>query len=447
MKKLLQTRQIYENADLQEFIYELEFRYESIDLSHKYSNLVNFSDNMEVPFHKWFRYREGFSGKLIHELIKDSGAIKSEIIIDPFCGSGTTPVVALLEGYKGLGIDVNPLSAFIGNVKMQHYTLEEINKCKIISQNLLRNFRGNEDKYNCLQKYFEMDNFTALCSIKSYIDTIQDSRIYDLLLTAFLCIVEASSNRWRDGNGLKTVHTKVTDVFSIYINKLSDILNDIESTSDRLLGEGMCIADTATNLHSICDEHYFSKNLKVGTIIFSPPYPNSFDYFESYKLELVFGGFAENIRDINNFRQQAVRSFISAKPQQDCDKHVELIVTEIEQAIPKKEAETGKKDFRTRKVPNMIKGYFSDMQEIIKQCGLCLEKGRKMYIVVDQSAYVGVIVPTDLLLAYLAEQVGFEVTGIIECRKARTSTQQLRRHPYLKNGLRESIVELVKKQN
>ncbi len=93
----------------------------------------------------------------------------------------------------------------------------------------------------------------------------------------------------------------------------------------------------------------------------------------------------------------------------------------------------------------MIKGYFADMKEAIRQCGLCLEKGKKVYIVIDQSAYVGVIIPTDLLLAYISESVGFNVASITECRKARTSTQQLKKYPYLKNVLRESIVELIKK--
>ena len=93
----------------------------------------------------------------------------------------------------------------------------------------------------------------------------------------------------------------------------------------------------------------------------------------------------------------------------------------------------------------MLRGYFSDMQEVLEQCSLVLETGRKVYIVVDQSSYVGVIVPTDLLLAYLGEQVGFRVENITECRKSRTSAQQLNRFPYLKNTLRESIVEFEKK--
>ena len=66
------------------------------------------------------------------------------------------------------------------------------------------------------------------------------------------------------------------------------------------------------------------------------------------------------------------------------------------------------------------------------------------HIVIDQSSYLGKIVPSDLLFAYLAEEIGFKVKKIIECRNAKTSGQQVNQFPYLKNGLRESIVVLTK---
>lgn len=65
----------------------------------------------------------------------------------------------------------------------------------------------------------------------------------------------------------------------------------------------------------------------------------------------------------------------------------------------------------------MIRGYFSDMREVLRQCALCLNPGGKTYIVVDQSAYLGKIVPTDLLLAYLGEQEGFAVGPHREMQK------------------------------
>lgn len=80
---------------------------------------------------------------------------------------------------------------------------------------------------------------------------------------------------------------------------------------------------------------------------------------------------------INELRKHAVRSFIGGETQDTCDKYVDLIAKEIEDAIPEKEKETGKKDTRTRKVPNMIRAYFSDMHEVIRQCSLCLESGKR----------------------------------------------------------------------
>jgi site-specific DNA-methyltransferase (adenine-specific) len=444
MKELLENYQLYQDKDLQGFLLNLECRYNIVDLTYRYSDSVNFSENTDVPFHQWFRYREGFSGNLIAELITDSGASKNELIVDPFSGSGTTPVVAVHNGFNGLGVDVNPLSVYISNVKMHQYTKTELMNCRNLIDSLPEHLDARVNKFHAIEKYFEIINFKALCGLKEFIDSIEDTSSKQILMTAFLCIIEACSNRRRDGNGLKTVLTKVSNVRDYFLRKVEEILCDLESTLSTNLGNGICVTESATKLYSIYNNINRDKGLKVGTIIFSPPYPNSFDYFESYKLELIFGEFANNVKGIDKFRKQAVRSFINASDQYESEKYINRLASEIEIAIPLKEAETGKKDNRTRKVPNMIKGYFYDMQEIIRQCALCLEKGRKTYIVVDQSSYVGVIVPTDLLLAYLAEQVGFKVEQIIKCRKCRTSTQQLNRFPYLKNALRESIVVLVK---
>ena len=84
------------------------------------------------------------------------------------------------------------------------------------------------------------------------------------------------------------------------------------------------------------------------------------------------------------------------------------------------------------------------MNSVLKEIYESLSVGGTCYIVVDQSAYVGVIIPTDTILALLAERKGFTVEKISICRKAATSGQQLKQYPYLKNTLRESIVCLKK---
>ena len=38
---------------------------------------------------------------------------KGEIVLDPFCGSGPTPIEAIKSGRKGIGIDLDPIATFI----------------------------------------------------------------------------------------------------------------------------------------------------------------------------------------------------------------------------------------------------------------------------------------------------------------------------------------------
>lgn len=444
MKELLKNTKIYVSDELKQFILSLESKYAIESAEEKYHNLVNFSANAAAPYHQWFTYREGFAGELITELISMSGALPGECIIDPFCGSGTTNVVSILNGYDTLGLDVNPMSAFIANAKVDHYTQADLDTVSKLIENLKLfrdyNFKKN---YEDIKKYFNIKNYNELVRIKTFLDSVPESKAKNIMMVAFHSIVMDCSDRKRDGNGLKTRSTRVMDVESYYTDKIRLIITDILSVKRSEHATGYGIYNTACHLHKEYSRLFPQKT--AGAIIFSPPYANSFDYFESYKLELVFGDYADSIKGINKLRTKAVRSFIGGAVQDTCDQYVDLIAHEIEQAIPIKEQETGKRDTRTRKVPDMIRGYFSDMRKVIKQCSKTLQSGKKTYIVVDQSAYCGKIVPTDLLLAYLGELEGFEAGKIIECRKARTSTQQLNKYPYLKTTLRESIVELIKK--
>jgi len=98
---------------------------------------------------------------------------------------------------------------------------------------------------------------------------------------------------------------------------------------------------------------------------------------------------------------------------------VEVLCREINEEMQKKEAKTGKRDGRTRLMPNMIRWYFSDMDNVLKEIYKALSNGGTCYIVVVQSAYVGVIIPTDTVLVLLAERKGFTVEKYLFVGKQR----------------------------
>lgn len=442
--ELLKTNDIYSSKELYDFIINLEEKYDVVNSFEHYNSLVNFSKNLDSPVHEWFKYREGFAGALIDELIDKSNLIESDIVLDPFVGSGTTLVSAVSKGYDAIGIDVNPMSVLISKVKSTKYSEEDIHKVinALASIKVLSNDAKIEN-YEMISKYFPINNYIMLKKIFYLIGQYKGSSEYDILFCAYLSIIEESSNRRRDGNGLKTVETKINDVLGLYEKKVNQIVNDIRVLSTSFCGKSYVKTDSSLNLNVFCDEIKRIHKKEIGSIIFSPPYANSFDYFESYKLELCLGGFLDK-ENINSYRSTAVRSFIGGEKENDADRFVELLADEIQKSIPLKEKETGKKDSRTRKVPQMIKGYFKDMENVIFECYKALKKGGKCYIVIDQSSYLGKVVPSDLLFAYSAEKAGFKVDKIIECRRAKTSSQQVIKYPYLKEMLRESIVVLQK---
>lgn len=439
---------IYTNEELKNFIIGLEEKYLIKDEIELFKDLVNFSKNSSIPYHGWFKYREGYSHILVKELLNREKLTTDEFVIDPFCGSGTTLVESGLNGYSSLGMDVNPMSSYISNVKANLYTYKDIENIKSIIEHLKSEKISNVDltKYSDIKKYFSDVHLNDLVFLKNFINTIPCQKVKGLFSMGYLSIIEECSDRKRDGNGLKTSLSKVNNVKNFFIDKMSTIYKDLVSNNVKMISKGIAISDSSIHLSKNVNNYIKQTNKYPGVIIFSPPYANSFDYFESYKLELRLGGFTASSKDLKLFRNLAVRSFVNSSDTPIAkEKYINLMAKEIENSIPIKEAITGKKDHRTRKVPKMIRGYFNDMEAIIKQCSLALPTGKKTYIVVDQSSYLGRIIPTDLFLAYLGEKNGFKVNQIIICRKAKTSGQQTKKFPYLAESLRESIVVLEKK--
>jgi site-specific DNA-methyltransferase (adenine-specific) len=223
------------------------------------------------------------------------------------------------------------------------------------------------------------------------------------------------------------------------------MLDDLSAQSLTSRRPAKAVEASALNMKASVEDFSRCTGLTLGAIVFSPPYANSFDYFESYKLELIAGDFIGDTT-IKGGRSRMIRNYRIGYGRELRSENllVELLCQEIWASIPEKESETGVKDGRTRLIPNMLRAYFEDMQEVLKQGLYSLKSGGRMHIVIDQSAYVGVPIPTDLLFCDIAMQLGFKVESTIVCRRANTSGQQLKRHPILKSLLRESIVTVQK---
>jgi hypothetical protein len=443
---------IFDDKFLGKYFSNLENEFNVTNEADFFARLVNMSTANKEPFHRWIRYREGYAGELVKEILRRYPINPNKhSLMDPMCGSGSSLVAAKELGIDAVGLDVNGYAVLSSNVKSRRYSQADIKNIedsisKFRSVNLATRSTPSAPYAIDIEKYFPHKNFAELLKINEWIRrSVNHDVSFDFFHLAFLASLEDCSDRKKDGNGLATRPAPVHDPKERILAQLVLMFDDVKSYSRDEGSSCYSVDSSALELSAAARELTLKTKRSLHSIIFSPPYANSFDYFESYKLELIFGGFV-TADDLKKAKSRLIRNFRITKPKsvQKEIASVEKLSAEILKRIPEKEAETGVRDGRTRLVPNMLRGYFEDMNQVMKSGFDSLSSGGMMHIVVDQSAYVGVPIPTDLIFAALAKDIGYEVTGVISCRRANTSGQQLKKFPYLKDLLRESIVSLRK---
>lgn len=82
-------------------------------------DVTTYVPNRREPVHGWYRYKEAFSRKLVHHILREHWRLPAgSLVFDPFGGCGTTLLEAQRLGYPSIGIDAMPVSVFIADVKL-----------------------------------------------------------------------------------------------------------------------------------------------------------------------------------------------------------------------------------------------------------------------------------------------------------------------------------------
>ena len=433
--------------DLQElpgFYRQLDSRYRIVngDLdSATYTNVEsNFTYSAGFARHRWFHYKEGFSPVLVERLLDECCLDRDSVVCDPFCGAGTTLAVAKARGMRSYGFEVNPFAAFITRVKTAGYTPGDMEEF----QGLLAGL-GEVDpaaprplpENEYLRRIFAPEMLTVQLNLRAHLNSLPEGRARELLYFAWLCTLEDCSLYRKAGNGLKKkLHPPAYEeggafpfALELVRRKAASMLEDY-SPEEGPLPE--LYNDSATTLKERLPRD------SVDLVLFSPPYANCFDYTKIYYLELWFGGFVVSAGDQKAIRMRSLRSHCHATwPERYTGFRLPPLHDELLPLLRQQ-------PLWTKRIPDMLSGYFADMEEVLRQVYGALREGGRCAIVVSNSAYAGIVVPTDAFLAEIAERLGFRVREIEVQRLIITSSQQYQKTQHLRRYLRESIVKLEK---
>lgn len=414
------------------------------------SPFVNWKGNADSPIHRWLRYREAYSPNLIAKL--DLG----ESILDPFCGCGSILIGAAERGKASVGIDINPLAIFAAKVKLTPLSRKQLSAIDRYVGSLHEMIDSIAawpvPKLSIAAKVFEPTILDTMLRIRALNEAnfSGDEESRNFVHLAWVAILEAVGSYFKEGNGikyrnkkrLKTGYTHRPDgewqqerfgsdqktfTLDTYCTHVRMMLQDTQHWRRGTWRKQIAIQGNVLNMDA------FMPQKKYDSIVFSPPYANRFDYFESMKVELWFGSFVDSYESINRFRKASLRSHLGADLNRS---YYSMPMLERLIALMDQDASSWRMG-----VPDLLRGYFDDMRVTLQNCRKFLAGG-KCFVVVGNSAFAGVIIPTDVMLAKLALECGFKHAEILVTRHLTVAPQQRSKLWNLEGNMRESIVVL-----
>ena len=78
---------------------------------------ANRLDPQDRAFHDWYRFVLSYPPHLVRHYLSTVNLEPRQVVLDPFCGTGTTLVEAKLAGIQAVGIEANPFVHFASSVK------------------------------------------------------------------------------------------------------------------------------------------------------------------------------------------------------------------------------------------------------------------------------------------------------------------------------------------
>ena len=354
--------------------------------------------------HGLHKYPAKFFPELPRWLIKRYSQ-ENDRILDPFAGSGTTNVEALLSKRHSVGIDVDPFSRFISKVKVTPLVKKEL---KLAQKKLLEavlDYRPSLVSESELPDFPYRDNWfnkeilLELTYLQKQIQSVDtDDTVKDFFKICLSSIIRAVSNA--DDNCTRTVIRKK-------LNKLvkpSDALNRFAKAVLVKVPKMVAFSqDYPSDITVDFPDDMDARNIKYETNYFdlavtSPPYVNAVDYPRTHQLEMYWLDFARD--SLTALKKQNVGTeSVSASHYKL--RH-EIGVPEADKVMANIFEADPRRAFIAFK-------YLDDMRKNLIEVYKVLREGGRYIIVVGNNRIRGHLFENWKYLMPIAEDIGFEI--------------------------------------
>ena len=416
---------------------------------------IQFNNNYGYrwPVHRWAPYIQGFSGSFVADVL-GSNRRPTFHVHDPFAGCGTVLVESKLSGKAtSSGTEMNPFLSYVTNTKL--------NSWKVAPRRLvdsLRNLRsGKPAPYPTVvqtERHFNPAVLYNLQRILGHINRKKKGALKDLLRVALAsCLIECSKLKRTPCLGYSSIKkvrpSTAFDLFEERVQQMAKDLRQIQAYSNSWPVSKIVTADARS----------FSPP-PTDLVITSPPYVNGIDYIINYKIEMAWLGFfkdshyAKQLKDemvaCDNISKGVTKQFASERQVYTND-WLTNIVSQLQENIAswgptqkrariqrnRKVGSSPSQGYRRPDMPLIVHKYFDDIHKVLLALTPKVKRNGQMVFVVGDSFIANVYIPTDLIIARMAQELGFQIDSITIARKRHSG--QIRSF-----ALRETVTTMTK---
>lgn len=400
-----------------------------------------------IPFQRWFRFKEAFSPRFVSESIGLS-RIPVRSVCDPFGGSGTTALCAQFAGIFPSTLELNPFMSDVIRSKLTSHDPSEIEAASAWTAREAANVSVDvsallasapatlvEPGVPGRNRWVLHSNVAdELLRLREAIERApfgpDTCRLMKVVLGSRIVpfsnvVINGKGRRYRGGWERRT-HAEGS-VCASFAEGMAGVVRDLrESGGRREPGFHFVEGDARSRTADLaaCGPSDMA--------LFSPPYPNSFDYVDTLNLELWILGYLRSNEENRSLRTATLRSHVQIGRD-----HPLPVGSSPTLAATLGSLEEVRGRLWHPHIPAMVGGYFGDMERVLDQLRSVVRKSGSVVIVSGDSRYADVHVPVTAILAELAEEMGYEVRGARTLRSMRASPQQGGQH-----ALPETVLHL-----
>ncbi|HPH64990.1 MAG TPA: DNA methyltransferase [Kofleriaceae bacterium] len=274
------------------------------------------ADSLTHPVHSYPARMHPATVRVLVEIVADAMP-RDSVLVDPFCGSGTTLVEARAAGLRTMGIDLNPLAVLLARAKTWIVPSKSRARLRLAGRSIGGEalMAGKEARRSGgaattkrapagfdpnardrrIGKWFAPHVRRELEDLAMRIDEVRqkDPELADVLMVPLSSILYKVSSRTSDTNPEWVARNigrgQCARLFSERVEMLSAGLDDLYKAFGRATVRG---AGGPPDVH-LADARRLTEFIpagRTGGIVTSPPYAGTYDYAEHQRLRFDFLG-------------------------------------------------------------------------------------------------------------------------------------------------------------